>query len=103
MTGAKRTDKHRCSNSGPRGVCVLVAALLASGVTFAADEPNRLPDAPPLMILAWAGPPEPETTAERYRELADAGFTHNYTGFGSAAAMAKALDVAKAAGLKLFV
>ena len=103
MTGAKRESNRRCLNSQLMVLCVLVAALLACGATFAADAPARLPDAPPLMILAWAGPPEQETTAERYKELSDAGFTHNYTGFGSAAAMAKALDVARAAGVKLFV
>src|SRR5262245_56933212 len=54
-------------------------------------------------IRAWSGPPANETNAERYRELADAGFTHNYSGFGNADAMEKALDVAQAAGIKQFI
>ena len=73
-------------------------AALAGG-----KEPGRLPDAPPLPILAWGGPPEDQTTPERYRELAEAGFTHNFSGFGSAAATGKALDVAHGAGVKLLL
>jgi hypothetical protein len=80
-----------------------VAVGIALALSAVAGAAEKLPDAPPLPILAWAGPPEQETTAERYKELAEAGFTHNYTGFGSMAAMAKALDVAQASGLKLFV
>src|SRR5690349_8179650 len=86
--------------------CLSVLGLICAlphGLARAAENADRLPDAAPLPILAWAGPPEQETTPERYKELAEAGFTHNYTGFGSAAAMAKALDVAHAAGIKLFV
>jgi hypothetical protein len=56
-----------------------------------------------ISILAWSGPPAGETNAERYRELAEAGFTHNFSGFANADAMAKALDVAQAAGIKQFI
>src|SRR5688572_3935949 len=56
-----------------------------------------------IPVLAWHGPPADETTVERYRELADAGFTHNYSNFPNSAAMAAALDVAQSAGIKQFV
>ena len=80
-------------------VIVLATALAA----VAAEGPQRLPDAPALPILAWGGPPQEQTTVDRYKELADAGFTHNFSGFGSAAAMEKALDVGRATGIKLLV
>jgi hypothetical protein len=83
-------------------LAVLVsAALLPIPPARAADE--RLPDAPPLPILAWAGPPEQQCTPERLKELAEAGFTHNLSSVGSADGMAKVLDVAKAVGVKMFV
>jgi hypothetical protein len=105
-----RAPKTRpCSTNALALICALAACITAAPPARGADDAARphdaarLPDTPPLPILAWAGPPEQETTAERYKELAEAGFTHNYTGFGSVAAMAKALDVAHAAGIKLFV
>src|SRR5688572_6893024 len=73
-------------------LCLLVGTSIAIGQTA-----ERIP------IVAWAGPPSNETTVERYRELAEAGFTHNYSGFPNVDAMAKALDVAHAAGVKQFV
>lgn len=60
-------------------------------------------ESPGLPIVAWSGPPAAETNADRYRELAEAGFTHNYSGFANADAMEKALDVAHAAGIKQFI
>lgn len=56
-----------------------------------------------LPIHAWLGPPAPHTTLERYEELANAGFNHSFSGFGSADQMANALDIAEQAGVKLFV
>ena len=91
----------RCSISG---IALLVlACALPCSAAGAAEKHGRLPDAPPLPILAWGGPPQDQTTPERYKELADAGFTHNYSGFGGVEAMQKALDVAHAAGVKQFL
>jgi hypothetical protein len=73
--------------------------MLSAGAVAA----EKLPDAPPLTILAWGGPPQDQTTPERYKELAEAGFTHSYSGFGSADAMAKAVEVARGAGIKLMI
>jgi hypothetical protein len=60
-------------------------------------------EAPGIPILAWSGPPAAETNAARYRELAEAGFTHNFSGFANSDAMQNALDVAHAAGIKQFI
>jgi len=56
-----------------------------------------------LPVYAWCGVDPDHTTVERYRELADAGFTHNLTHFPDADAQAAALDVAQAAGIKIIV
>jgi hypothetical protein len=80
---------------GLRRLAVVLLALIA--VAGGAEETT---DAIP--ILAWGGPPADQTTPERYRELAEAGFTHNYSGFGNVAQMRAALDIAHAAGLKAF-
>jgi hypothetical protein len=79
-----------------------IPLLALTGLScLAADKPPAPSEQIP--VLAWGGPPQGETTAARYRELADAGFTHNFSGFSSLAAMQEALDVAKAAGIKQFV
>src|SRR3954453_3951074 len=79
---------------------ILVFAVLAHGACAADAAAAPQPRVP---ILAWGGPPADQTTPDRYRELAEAGFTHNYSGFSSNDAMAKALDVAQAAGVKLMI
>jgi hypothetical protein len=81
----------------------IAAVALVLTLSAPAVAVEKLPDAPPLTILAWGGPPQDQTTPERYKELADAGFTHNYSGFGNADAMAKALEVARGAGVKLMI
>jgi Beta-galactosidase len=60
-------------------------------------------ESPGIPILAWSGPPAAETSIDRYRELAEAGFTHNFSGFSNIDSMQKALDVAQAAGIKQFI
>lgn len=54
-----------------------------------------------LPILAWYGIPAHEATVERFEELRDAGFTLNFRSFPSADAVAKGLDAAGKAGIKL--
>jgi hypothetical protein len=79
-------------------VALLGAVLGLSQLARAADAAqSRIP------ILAWGGPPADQTSLERYRELAGAGFTHNYSGFASNDAMSKALDIAQKAGIKLMI
>ena len=65
---------------------------------------DRLPEEPRVFpILAWGGPPQDQTTVERFKELADCGFTWNYSGYANADAAAKALDVCEATGVRLMV
>src|SRR5688500_13066695 len=83
----------------------VVACLVASMVPAAAAAPPATLPAPPqpFPVLAWHGVPENHSTAERHRELAECGFNVNFAGFSSADANARAIDVAKAAGVKLMV
>src|SRR6187397_2764386 len=74
---------------------LVIAALIAADADrSAALAEERIP------VLAWGGIPAAESTAERYRELAEAGFTHHFSSFSNAAGMAAALDLAHAAGVK---
>jgi hypothetical protein len=86
-------------------VAALVASWLALAHVFtaAAGDELLLPPAEPFPIVAWYGPPEAETTLERYRELANAGFTHNLSFLKHADAVAKALDIAHEAGVRQIV
>jgi hypothetical protein len=56
-----------------------------------------------IPVLAWIGPPADQTTPERYRELAEAGFTLSFSWFPDAVAMTKALDVANDFGVRLMI
>ena len=78
---------------------LLCAFLAAANLAWpaCAQQPERIP------VVAWGGPPASETTSERYRELAEAGFTHNYSGYPNADAMSAALDIAHAAGVKQLI
>jgi hypothetical protein len=69
-------------------------------VCFAA--PSRA-EKPIIPVHAWWSIPAQYTSVERYRELAGAGFTTSMTPFPDAAAVEKALDAAKEAGVKLFI
>jgi hypothetical protein len=61
------------------------------------------PTAKRFPLLAWIGPPANETSVERYRELADAGFNLNFSSFPDVESMAIALDVAENAGVRQFI
>ena len=64
---------------------------------MAQDRPQGFP------ILAWAGVPEQHTTVQRYREMADAGFTISFASASNTEGVIKQLDVARATGLKILV
>src|SRR5262245_14996963 len=67
-------------------------------------DPTRLPTPVGLFpVITWGGPPEDQTTVERYRELAETGFTQNCTSRRGLDATLKALDVAKEAGVMQIV
>jgi hypothetical protein len=75
----------------------LILFLLGAASALCFAETARIP------IVAWAGPPSTETTPERYRELAEAGFMINFSGFPNAEAMQKGLDIAHGAGIQQMV
>ena len=58
MTEARK--KLHFSNSVPAAGALLVIVMAA--LAAAAAGPQRLPDAPPLPILAWGGPPQEQST-----------------------------------------
>src|SRR5262245_52343048 len=75
--------------------CALaLMGLLAASSAHAAE---RFP------IIAWSGVPESHTTIERYKELAECGFTHSFSSFSSVDSVTKALDIAKQVDVKLLV
>jgi hypothetical protein len=80
-----------------------VLMLLACVALLPACAQEEQPARERIPIHAWIGPPAEETTPERYRELAECGFTQSFTFFPSADAAARALDVAHAAGVRLIV
>lgn len=82
-----------CSQTARAIFCCILAVALA----IAARAADTIP------ILAWHGPPANETTPERYRELAAAGFTDNFSGFPNAAAVERALEIAREAGIRLWI
>jgi hypothetical protein len=87
-----------------RGAGVIFMLLILAPFSLALPGSSGAPPAAGRVpVLAWLGPPAEETTPERYRELAGAGFTRNFSTFPDAAAMQKALDVAHAAGIQQFV
>jgi hypothetical protein len=56
-----------------------------------------------MPILAWYSIPPEQTTVARYLEMKDAGITHSLSFFNDAESMARALDTAYAAGIRLIV
>jgi hypothetical protein len=72
-------------------------------VVLRADAPKTLADGPKIPVLAWGGVPYTQATPARYAELANAGFTHNFSGASDIATMKRVLDISHAAGVKQFV
>jgi hypothetical protein len=88
----------------PAAATTLLLVTALAPAAFAAAEPAApsLPAEQQLFpVFAWIGPPPEQTTVERYRELRDCGFTHSFTHMPGNDAAAKALDVAREAGVKL--
>lgn len=92
-----RHSRRSFANSCSATLFVWILGILVLSIRpLGAEEPG-------IPILAWIGPPESETNELRYRELAEAGFTHNFSSFANIEAMQKALDVAQATGIKQFI
>ncbi|MHB9027783.1 MAG: beta-galactosidase, partial [Candidatus Latescibacterota bacterium] len=81
-------------------VCMAVAAFVGA---CGNQKPMTLPASDPIPVHAWWSIPSDSTSVERYRELADAGFTSSMTPFPNADAVQKALDAADGTGVKLFI
>lgn len=81
-------------------LCVASLLLLTRDLLAA---PDRLPGRKQIPVLAWMGVPQKEAGEARYREEAGCGFTIDFSGFSNTESALKALDAAKAAGLKLLV
>src|SRR6185295_6844360 len=81
---------------------VWLALAHAGAFSAALAEELKLTAAERIPILAWHGIPEKETSIERFKELAAAGFTHTWwNGYSNAEAMQKALDAGKETGIKI--
>jgi hypothetical protein len=79
------------------------SALVLCSRCVAVEPLETVNQGSPLPIWAWVGVPSNESTPQRYRELADAGFTLSYSGAPDPDAMTKMLDAAEQAGVKLLV
>ena len=86
-----------------RAIFGMPLVLLTLTLPAVAADQKLAPAAMPLPVLAWGGLPSDKATVERYRELAEAGFTINFSGFGDVEAALKGLDLAQAAGVKLMI
>ena len=84
-------------------LAVLVCAVLAGACPLAEAERAEAKAGERIPVLAWGGPPASEANVQRFRELAECGFTHSFSGFANADDMARALDAANRAGIKLLV
>ncbi len=63
----------------------------------ATARPGRLP------IMTWPGPETPLLSLETLTRVAEAGFSVNFSTFGARDVNLKALDLARAAGIKLMI
>ena len=81
-----------------RTFCAFLLTLSAFTPLKAAE---KLQESRIFPILAWGGPPADQTNVKRYRELADAGFTHNYSGASNLDGAHKMLQVAQQTGIKV--
>jgi len=81
----------------------LVWASAAWCQSWPASRPDglSLPPSPPLAIVAWNSPAYSQDVAARYREFAEAGFTHGMVGFPDPPQARALLDAAQTAGVKL--
>jgi hypothetical protein len=99
-----------------RSVLVLVLAILLPflGPEAAPAQPAAPASPPPAAgawnpdafpISFWCGPPENFVTPERFKQIADAGFTHAMPACGamSPESNKKILDYCQAAGIKAFI
>lgn len=80
----------------------MAAYLMATGAVWAQEE-SHLTAIAPLPVHAWMGVPPGHTNYNRIKEMADAGFNHSFTPYPDNDSMERALNIAKSAGVKLFI
>jgi hypothetical protein len=84
---------------------IVLVVLIIPGISAAADAPAWNPDRFPIGF--WFGPPDKFVNPERFKQIADAGFTFTFPACAGAAATResnrKVLDAVRSAGLKGFV
>jgi hypothetical protein len=85
---------------GKRVAAVYLAVIVLVG--GCATTPTHLQAAGKIPILAWSGVPQAESNVERFREMAEAGFTLDYSGYTDLDHARIALDAAQQAGVKLY-
>jgi hypothetical protein len=94
-------DSEVCSDGCMHIPFASIAFILISSITHIGADEMRLLSKGSLTIFAF-GIPDKESTPARFRELADAGFTHCWWGwYPTADAMQKALDAASESGIKI--
>lgn len=81
-------------------VGALCAALLCCTGAVAQE---KLAASGEIPIVAWHGIPASEATVERFSELKQMGATINFRSYPDAESVAKALDAARKAGIKLII
>lgn len=86
---------------GALAVVAIVVGLVRS--VIAAEPANTVNAGPSLPIFAWEGVPALHATPERFKELAEAGFTISFSGAPDNATVTKMLDAAETAGVKLYI
>ena len=74
-------------------------SLAAAFVLLSASCTRQLPEAQ-IPIMAWYCIPAADATPERYRELADCGFTINFSHLRTLEELQQSLDCAREAGVK---
>lgn len=80
-------------------ICFLLCAVLGS--VKAAWAQNKIATEGEIPIVAWYSVPAEQTSLMRYQELKDSGITYSLTMYPNADALAKALDIAQQAGIKV--
>jgi len=74
---------------------LIICSVLSCKNECSKKETEQIP------VLAWYSIPQDQTSLERYRELKDAGFTHNLSFFPNRESMKAAFDTAYKAGIMM--
>ena len=86
-------------------LCIVAMLLTTMNPVVSAEAPKyNNPTGNQLPIMAWYSiQPDSEQTAQRYQELAEAGFNLSYAMLRSTQSVTKAINASRGTGVKLFV